>query len=158
MALRFECMRLLDDLQSVAYVESKKDILRQINELAPRNVLTVTPQRFLILIPRFLSGIVRRLQNLPGHVPKDLKQISEMRAITERYQKIKKAELADPGRVLELGFYVQELRLVLFAETVARQKLNPHPLDQAFFGPLWKASTKRVAAHILSEEQRVGLA
>jgi hypothetical protein len=57
-----------------------------------------------------------------------------------------------------LRFYLEELRLTLFAEAVARQKVVDHPLNDAHFGPNWKASTKRVSAALLREEQRVGLA
>jgi hypothetical protein len=46
----------------------------------------------------------------------------------------------------------------LFAEQVVRQKVVRHPLDNAFFGPAWKPSTKRIAGQLLAEERRVGLA
>ena len=91
-------------------------------------------------------------------MPKDLKLIKEMQPLLQRFDRLCEAELADQNRCLELGFYLQELRLTLFAEPVARAKVVDHPLDSAYFGPVWKASLKRVGEQLLLEEQRVGLA
>ena len=60
----------------------------------------------------------------------------------------------DPVTDTELHFFLQELRLKLFAESVAQQK-RPQP---AFSGSGWKVSLKRVDEKIRLEEQRVGLA
>jgi len=158
MALRFECVTALNALTSAAYERSKADINTQLQRLAPADVLDVTPSRFLTLVPRYLSGTLRRIQNLPGHVPKDLKQINEITPLLQRLSKIAEQELAEPARCDELRFYLEELRLTLFAEALARQKVAQHPLDDAYFGANWKASLKRAGAVLLAEEQRVGLA
>ena len=121
-------------------------------------MLESTPLEYLPLLPRYLRGLQRRIENLPGHVPKDLKLINEIEPLSKRYTRILGAELADHQRNTELGFYIEELRLSLFAEQVARQKVVNHPLDGAFFGPNWKVSMKRVDAQVFGEEQRVGLA
>jgi hypothetical protein len=73
-------------------------------------------------------------------------------------RQVQQAELADAQRCGALRFYLEELRLMLFAEPIARQKVAGHPLDTSFVGPRWKPSFKRVAAQILAEEKRMGLA
>jgi ATP-dependent helicase HrpA len=158
MALRFECMRGLDELTSAAYDESKADILAHLLELVPANLLEITPSNYVRLLPRYLLAVRHRIHNLPGHVPKDIKQIREIQPLTHRLQRLSEAELADSQRCLELRFYLEELRMKLFAEQVVRQKVVRHPLDNAFFGPAWKPSTKRIAGQLLAEERRVGLA
>lgn len=158
MALRFECVTALNELTSSAYDRCKGDITAQLDSLVPADVLAATPSRFLPLLPRYLSGTLRRIQHLPGHVPKDLRQIKEIAPLYDRLSKITEQELADLQRCDELRYYLEELRLTLFAETLARQKVAQHPLDSAYFGANWKPSLKRVGAVLLAEEQRVGLA
>ena len=102
--------------------------------------------------------MLRRIEHLPGHVPKDVKQIKEVAPLSQRLVDIRRQELAEQQRCDELRFYLEELRLTLFAEAIARQKVADHPLHDAFFGPNWKPSMKRVVAALLSEERRVGLA
>ena len=158
MALRFECVRALDGLNSAAYDDSKADVLAHLVALVPINLLQITPSAYLQLLPRYLLALHHRILNLPGHVPKDIKQIKEVRPLLQRLEKLCQAELADSKHSLELRFYLEELRMNLFAEQVVRQKVAQHPLDSAFFGPGWKPSVKRVAAQLLAEERRVGLA
>ena len=70
-----------------------------------------------------------------------------------RLSAIGETELYDPVVAAELHYFLQELRLKLFAEPVALQK-RPEP---AFNGSGWKVSLKRVEEKIRQEEQRVGL-
>ena len=158
MALRFACVTAMEELQSPAYAVSKQDITAQLDGLAPADVLDRTPRRYLHLLPRYLHGLLRRIEHLPGHVPKDLKLLQELAPLAQRLTAITQQELSVPQRCDELRFYIEELRLTLFAEAVARQKVAEHPLQQAFFGPNWKPSMKRVVAALRSEEPRVGLA
>lgn len=158
LALRFECVRALDTLTSAAYTQAVADAREQLERLVPLTVLEITPYRYLPLVQRDLQGLLRRLQNLPGHVPQDLNKIRELTPFYERLDRIRAAELAQSDRVCDLCFLLEELRLKLFAEPVSRAKLAPHPLDSAYFGPGWKASAKRVSVELLAEEQRLGLA
>ncbi len=155
--LRFDCRTALDELTSKAYDQSRADILGHIESLVPRAVLEETPSRYLSLLPRYLDGIARRLQHLPGHVPQDIKKIKELEPFHSRLQRIGEHELCDRARFQDLRFLVEELRLALFAEKLARTRLSPHPLDLAYFGPGWKASPKRVDAELKLEEQRIGI-
>ncbi len=155
--IRFACVRLLDDLQSKAYTVSKLDIQMHLARLVPANVLSSTPPRFFDLLPRYLKGLQSRIEGLPGHVPKDQQRIQMVTPLEERLERFIDAELFEPARHDELRYLLEEVRLALFAEQIARQKVIEHPLVQTF-GAQWKASTKRAGEEIAQEERRLGLA
>ena len=152
--LRFTIVNKLDSFASSAYGDSVDDIRSHLQRLAPGNVLQITPMRFLPLLPRFLEGLVARIDNLQGHVPKDRSLIQQIQPLEKRLAAICTHELSDAEHSLELKYYVEELRLKFFAETIARQKVSAHPLPPG----TWKVSEKRVGEKLLLEERRVGLA
>jgi ATP-dependent helicase HrpA len=152
--LRFELVRKLDQLQSPGLLPSANDMLEQLNVLVPRDVLAITPWRYLPSLPFYLRGLDFRLQQLRGHVPKDRSLMEQVVPLHRRLSAIGETELYDPVVAAELHYFLQELRLKLFAEPVALQK-RPEP---AFNGSGWKVSLKRVEEKIRQEEQRVGLA
>jgi ATP-dependent helicase HrpA len=152
--LRFDLVRGLDALQSPGLLPSAEDIRRQVDLLVPKNVLEVTPWRFLPSLPYYLQGLDFRLNQLRGHVPKDRSLMAQVEPLHARLMAIADTEMHDVHIAAELHFFVQELRLKLFAEPIALQK-RPSP---AFVGPDWKVSLKRVDARLRQEEQRVGLA
>jgi len=151
---RFELVRELDQLQSPGLLPSAKDMRAQLDLLVPKNVLAITPWRYLPSLPFYLRGLDFRLQQLRGHVPKDRSMMEQVLPFHHRLTAIGETELCDPVITAELHYFVQELRLKLFAEPVALLK-RPQP---AFSGAGWKVSFKRVDEKIRQEEQRVGLA
>jgi ATP-dependent helicase HrpA len=152
--LRFEAVRELDQLQSPGLAPSVEDLHAQLAQLVPKDVLLITPWRYLPSLPYYLQGLKFRIAQLRGHVPKDRSLMQQVAPLQKRLEAIKAAELHDPVNDAELHFFLQELRLKLFAESVAQQK-RPQP---AFSGTGWKVSLKRVDEKIRVEEQRVGLA
>ena len=95
-----------------------------------------------------------RVENLQGHVPRDRELINQLQPLENRLAAIAHNELHDAEHLLELKYYLEELRLKFFAEPVSRQKVIAHPLPPA----KWKVSQKRVGEKLLLEERRVGLA
>ena len=152
--LRFEMIRELEQLQSPGFAPSVADLRAQLAQLVPKNVLLITPWRYLPSLPYYLQGLKFRTAQLRGHVPKDRLLMQQIAPLQRRTEAIKAAEMHDPVNDAELHFFLQELRLKLFAESVAQQK-RPQP---AFSGSGWKVSLKRVDEKIRLEEQRVGLA
>ena len=152
--LRFEMIRELEQLQSPGLAPSVEDLHAQLAQLVPKDVLLITPWRYLPSLPYYLQGLKLRIAQLRGHVPKDRSLMQQVAPLQKRIEAIKVAELHDPVNDAELHFFLQELRLKLFAEPVAQQK-RPQP---AFSGTGWKVSLKRVDEKIRFEEQRVGLA
>ena len=152
--LRFEMIRELEQLQSPGLAPSVEDLHSQLAQLVPKDVLLITPWRYLPSLPYYLQGLKLRIAQLRGHVPKERSLMQQVAPLQKRIEAIKVAELHDPVNDAELHFFLQELRLKLFAEPVAQQK-RPQP---AFSGTGWKVSLKRVDEKIRLEEQRVGLA
>ena len=152
--LRFEMVQELEQLQSPGFAPSVADLHAQLAQLVPQDVLLITPWRYLPSLPYYLRGLKYRIAQLRGHVPKDRSLIQQVAPLQSRIEAIKACELHDPDNDAELHFFLQELRLKLFAEPIAQQK-RPQP---AFSGTGWKVSLKRVDEKIRVEEQRVGLA
>jgi ATP-dependent helicase HrpA len=152
--LRFIIVNKLDEFSSAAYSYSVDDMRIHLQRLAPGNVLQITPKRFLPLLPRYLNGLIVRIGNIQGHVLKDRSLIEQIQPLEKRLAAICANDLHDPLHFLELKYYIEELRLKYFAESISRQKVNMHPLPPA----KWKVSEKRVDEKLLAEERRVGLA
>lgn len=152
--LRFDIIRELEHLQSPGLAPSVEDLHAQLARLVPKDVLLITPWRYLPSLPYYLQGLKYRLAQLRGHVPKDRSLMQQVAPLQQRLEAIKAAELHNPVNDAELHFFLQELRLKLFAEPIAQQK-RPQP---AFSGTGWKVSLMRVDEKIRVEEQRVGLA
>ena len=152
--LRFDIIRELEHLRSPGLAPSVEDLKAQLAHLVPKDVLLITPWRYLPSLPYYLQGLRYRLAQLRGHVPKDRSLMQQVAPLQQRLEAIKSAEIHNPVNDAELHFFLQELRLKLFAEPIAQQK-RPQP---AFSGTGWKVSLKRVDEKIRVEEQRVGLA
>jgi len=152
--LRFTIVNKLEGFGSSAYADSVEDIRKHIQHIVPGNVLQITPMRFLPLLPRLLEGVVTRVENLQGHVPRDRDLVKQIQPLENRLAAISRNELHDAKHLLELKYYLEELRLKFFAEPISRQKVNSHPLPPS----QWKVSEKRVGEKILLEERRIGLA
>jgi ATP-dependent helicase HrpA len=152
MALRFAIIRTADELKSPAYSESIGDVRRILDWLVPGNLLSSTPFGYLTHLPRYLEGLKLRVENLPGHVPKDRALIEELAPLEERLRRLESAELYDEVRFTELKFYIEELRLRLFSEGKLKGKVTQGPF------PNRKISTKKVDQALCEEEMRLGLA
>jgi len=152
--LRFQVMTRLDELNSPAYAQSKQDIIAHLQRLIPSNALEQTPFAWLPLLPRYIGGVLGRVQNLPGHVPKDMSLLSELRPLQQRFDALQASELMDSEALHEVRFLLEELRLKTFTEALARQRIEGAVIEPR----QWKVSMKRIQQRLLSEERGVGLA
>ena len=152
--LRFQVMTRLDALDSPAFNESKQDIVAHLQRLIPSNVLEITPCTWLPLLPRYIGGILGRVQNLTGHVPKDISLLSQLQPLQQRFSTLQGCELADNHALQEVRFFLEELRLKTFTEALAKQRTEGAVTDPRH----WKVSMKRIQERMLSEERLVGLA
>ena len=157
MALRQQISSKLLQLSSAAYEPVRKDVTAQLDVLAGPNILSATPYALIPLLPRYLQGLLYRLENLVGRVPKDLALMREIHPLENRIEAFPTQELYDEERMVVLRFLLHELRLSMFAGQMPRRNPDRHPLDDSFLGPRWKASGKRVEREITVEEQRLGL-
>ena len=152
--LRFQVVTQLDRYDSPAYSQSKQDILDHLQRLIPSTVLEQTAFHWLPLLPRYLRGVVGRVENLAGHVPKDIDLLQQLQPLQQRLAALQKSELANVQVIEEVRFLLEELRLKTFTEALSRQRpqgSGPDPRQ-------WKVSSKRLEARLLSEERQIGLA
>ena len=156
--LRHEVITACDKLTGVAFAASCEDVKVCVEEITGGGVLTNTPFVYLGLLPRYLEGLQYRLANLSGRVPKDQTLMAGVQPLEARWREISTHELAEADRVQALRFLLMEMRLQLFAEPVAKRKVEAHGLDTSYLGGQWKASTKRVEQALHEEERRIGLA
>ena len=152
--LRFQVVTQLDSYSSPAYLQSKQDILDHLQRLIPSTVLEQTAFHWLPLLPRYLGGLVSRVENLAGHVPKDISLLQHLQPLQQRLAALQKNELAKVQDVEEVRFLLEELRLKTFTEPLSRQRPQGSDLDPR----QWKVSSKRIEARLLSEERQVGIA
>ena len=101
--LRFKVVTQLDSYSSPAYLQSKQDILDHLQRLIPSTVLEQTAFHWLPLLPRYLGGLVSRVENLAGHVPKDI--IATSTTATTAVSGTAKNELAKVQDVEEVRSY-----------------------------------------------------
>ena len=152
--LRLQIVTKLENFSSAAYQSSKQDILEHVQRLIPSTVLEQTDFAMLPLLPRYLGGILGRLDNLSGHVPKDVGLLQQLQPLQQRLYALQKSELADAEVTEEIRFLLEELRLKTFTESLSRQRAQSSGPDPR----KWKVSSKRLEAQLLIEERRVGLA
>ena len=93
--LRFQVVTQLDRYDSPAYSQSKQDILDHLQRLIPSTVLEQTAFHWLPLLPRYLRGVVGRVENLAGHVPKDIDLLQQLQPLQQRLAALQKSELAN---------------------------------------------------------------
>ena len=103
--LRFQVMTRLDELNSPAYAQSKQDIIAHLQRLIPSNALEQTPFAWLPLLPRYIGGVLGRVQNLPGHVPKDMSLLTQLQPLQQRFDALQASELMDKQALHEVRFY-----------------------------------------------------
>ena len=128
--------------------------MAHLQRLIPSNVLEQTPFVWLPLLPRYVGGIVGRVQNLAGHVPRDVGSLEQLRPLQARFDALQLSELVDAQALQEVRFLLEELRLKTFNEALTRQRVEGAKADPR----QWKVSIKRMHERLLSEERSVGLA
>ncbi|MEZ5597458.1 MAG: ATP-dependent RNA helicase HrpA [Pseudomonadales bacterium] len=121
LSARFDLVRLLDTTTSPAFNPAVADVRALLARLVPANVLSITPADRLAELPRYLAGLHYRVANLQGRVAKDAELVRQMRAFESRLDRYRQHRLADPAQVLELERQVEETRVGIFAQPLARK-------------------------------------
>ncbi len=146
---RFEIVTLCETMTSPAFSAAVGDVLTQLDELVPADVLSRVPVSRLADLPRYLDAARYRLEHLQGRVERDEDNARLMASFRDRLVRLE----ADPGateeEVVELRFGMEELRVSLFAEPLAGRA--------AAGGGRSRVSTKRLDRSFESLERGLGL-
>ncbi len=110
------------------------DVAAQLGRLVGRRFLVDTPWSALQHLPRYLKGVVLRLDKWRADPARDAARLAELRPLEQRWQR-RLAELkgrADP-RLDEYRWLLEELRVSLFAQELRTpQPVSVKRLDKAW--------------------------
>ena len=129
---RFRIVTKLYDFQSPAFADARSNVLRQLADLVPADVLSSTPQGYLPELPRYLDGIDYRLNHLHGKLRRDNENMLQIRSLEDRLNIIMKVDGAKESECDTAWGAIQELRLVLFAEGISRGGTSYRKVNKFF--------------------------
>uniref|UniRef100_UPI00058D0017 DUF3418 domain-containing protein n=1 Tax=Ideonella sp. B508-1 TaxID=137716 RepID=UPI00058D0017 len=114
--------------------EVADDITAQLQRLVPKRFVALTPYAQLQHFPRYLKGIVMRLDKLRADPVRDGQRLVELRPLEQRYQR----RLADlkgqaDSRLDDFRWQLEELRISLFAQELR----TPQPVSVKRLEKTW---------------------
>ena len=118
--------------------EVGEDIGVQLARLVPKRFVTDTPWAQLAHLPRYLRGIVMRLDKLRADPARDAQRLSELRPLEQRYWRhlAERKGVAD-ARLVEFRWLLEELRVSLFAQELR----TPQPVSVKRLEKAWAQLT-----------------
>ena len=125
-------LRKLKD--SKAPREVADDISAQLQRLLPKRFLVQTPWPALQHLPRYLKGVVLRLDKWRADPARDAARLAELRPLEQRWLR-RVAELKGAGhaRLDEYRWLLEELRISLFAQELR----TPQPVSVKRLDKVW---------------------
>jgi len=114
--------------------ETADDIAAQLARLVPRRFLATTPWAQLQHLPRYLKGIVMRLDKWRADPVRDAQRLAELRPLEQRYTRAlaERKGVAD-ARLDEFRWLLEELRISLFAQELR----TPQPVSVKRLEKAW---------------------
>jgi ATP-dependent helicase HrpA len=118
--------------------EVADDVAAQLQRLVPKRFLAQTPWAALQHFPRYLKGVVMRLEKLRTDAARDTQRLAEMRPLEQRWQR-RLAELKGQAdaRLDEFRWLLEELRISLFAQELR----TPQPVSVKRLEKVWAQLT-----------------
>jgi ATP-dependent helicase HrpA len=111
-----------------------EDLAAQLARVMPKRFVADTPWPQLAHLPRYLKGIVMRLDKLRADPARDAQRLAELRPLEQRYAR----QLADrkgvaDARLQEFRWLLEELRVSLFAQELR----TPQPVSVKRLEKVW---------------------
>jgi ATP-dependent helicase HrpA len=110
------------------------DVHAQLQRLVPKQFLLQTPWAALLHLPRYLKGVVMRLDKLRADPARDATRLAELRPLEQRWLR-RLAELKGTAhpRMDDYRWLLEELRVSLFAQELRTpQPVSSKRLDKAW--------------------------
>lgn len=117
--LRHKILKQMKGNTTIDRAYAYSDVKSQLNELFQDNFIIQTPWVYLKSYPRYLEGILYRLDKLQGQLQRDRLRIAEVDELRQLHQAgIKQLSIPYYANADLLDFYwlLQELRMSLFAQ------------------------------------------
>jgi ATP-dependent helicase HrpA len=118
--------------------EVSDDIEAQLARLVSKRFLHTTPWPQLAHLPRYLKGVVMRLDKWRADPARDASRLAEMRPIEQRYLRtvVERKGVRD-ARLDEFRWLLEELRISLFAQELR----TPQPVSVKRLEKAWTQMT-----------------
>lgn len=123
----------LTQIKSVT--QAYADIQAQLENLLPKNFITNTPEQQLAHLPRYLKGMILRIDKLRTDPARDSVRMSELMPLYRNWQRAyhqRQQTTIDP-RLEELRWLFEELRIALFAQELR----TPMPVSVKRLQKIW---------------------
>ncbi len=110
------------------------DVAAQLGRLVPKTFLRDTPWAQLAHLPRYLKGVVMRLDKWQSDPARDAQRLAELRPLESRYWRhlAERRAVPDP-RLDEFRWLLEELRVGLFAQELR----TPQPVSVKRLEKAW---------------------
>ncbi len=114
--------------------EVEADVQAQLQRLVGKNFLRELPWPVLQHLPRYLNGIVLRLDKLRADPARDATRLAELRPLEQRWlRRVAELKGAPHARLDEYRWLLEELRVSLFAQELRTpQPVSAKRLDRAW--------------------------
>jgi ATP-dependent helicase HrpA len=125
----------LDGITQKHWLDAAGDMRRQLDRLVYRGFMAEVPASSLSAYPRYLEGLLKRIEKLPLAAARDRQRMAEMAEIQQRWSQWAaqcRAEGRFDERLDEIRWQLEELRISLFAQEL---------------GTAFPVSVKRVERH-----------
>jgi ATP-dependent helicase HrpA len=102
--------------------------------LVPADFITATPWAHLKALPRYLTGILRRLEKLPASEQRDSRGMAGVLTLQNKYL-ARRAQVKGeaPATLADFRWQLEELRISLFAQELK----TPYPVSVKRLDKLW---------------------
>ncbi len=124
LATAYDVDQRLRGLKDPALIPALADIRQQLKGLVHAGFVTETGWRQLHHLPRYLRGIVHRLDRLGGNLARDRQLMAQLHEIESEYRELR-AELPDGPALQEIRWMIEELRINFFAQVLG----TPYPVS-----------------------------
>jgi ATP-dependent helicase HrpA len=119
--------------------ELSDDIEAQLARLVSKRFLQTTPWAQLAHLPRYLKGVVMRLEKWRADPARDAARLVELRPIEQRYLRaVAERKGARDVRLEEFRWLLEELRISLFAQELR----TPQPVSVKRLDKAWAQMTQ----------------
>ncbi|MFP5419646.1 MAG: DUF3418 domain-containing protein, partial [Gammaproteobacteria bacterium] len=111
-----------------------RDEAAHLAALMPADFITATPWTHLKALPRYLRGILKRLEKLPASEQRDARGMAGVLTLQNKYL-ARRAQVkgAVPAALEEFRWHLEELRISLFAQELK----TPYPVSVKRLDKLW---------------------
>jgi len=119
--------------------EVADDIQAQLQRLMPRRFVAATPWAQLQHLPRYLKGVVLRLDKQRADPARDAQRLAELRPVEQRYLRtLAERKGAADARLAEYRWLLEELRVSFFAQELR----TPQPVSVKRLDKAWEQLTR----------------